>query len=75
MQRELMREIEAARPKYLVIVGVATSLLKRPNSKTEIFDWTHKYTTEEFRLDGLVNIVSEKRTDYYLPLSVIERKT
>jgi hypothetical protein len=70
MQREMIREIEAARPKYLVIVGVATSLLKRPNSETEIFNWAQRYTAEEFRLDGLVNIVSEKRTDYYLPLSV-----
>jgi hypothetical protein len=70
MQREMMREIEAARPKYLVIVGVATSLLKQANSETEIFEWTHRYTAEEFRLDGLVNIVSPERTDYYLPLSV-----
>lgn len=70
MQREMIREIEAARPKYLVIVGVATSLLKRPNSETEIFEWTQRYTAEDFRLDGLVNILTEKRTDYYLPLSV-----
>ena len=69
MQREMIREIEAARPKYLVIVGVATSLLKRPNSETEIFEWTQRYTAEEFRLAGLVNIVSQKRTDYYLPVS------
>ena len=69
MQREMIREIEAARPKYLVIVGVATSLLKRPNSETEIFEWTQRYTAEEFRLAGLVNIVSQKRTDFYLPVS------
>ena len=70
MQREMMREIEAARPKYLVIVAVATSWLKRPNSETEIFKWIHRYTAEDFRFDGLVNIVSRKGTDYYLPLSV-----
>jgi hypothetical protein len=29
----------------------------------------HTYA-EDFRLDGLVNIVSRERTDYYLPLSV-----
>jgi len=75
MQRELMREIEAARPKYLVLVAVRTSWLRRPNSDTEIVKWMHRYAAEDFRLDGLVNIVSRERTDYYLPLSVIERKT
>ena len=70
MQREMMREIEAARPKYLVLVAVRTSWLKRPNSDTGIFKWMHRYTAEDFRLDGLVNIVSRERTDYYLPLSV-----
>jgi len=70
MQREMMREIEAARPKYLVVVAVETSWLRRPNSETEIFKWIPRYMSKDFRLDGLVNIVSQKRTDYYLPLSV-----
>jgi hypothetical protein len=70
MQREMMREIEAARPKYVVIVAVAMSWLRSPNSETAIFDWIDRYTAEEFRLDGLVNIVSRNRNDYYLQLSV-----
>jgi hypothetical protein len=70
MQRQMIREIEAARPKYLVLVGVRTSWLRRPNSEAEIFKWIHRYTAKDFRLDGLVNIVSRERTDYYLPLSV-----
>jgi len=73
MQREIMREVEAARPKYLVVVAVATSWLRWPNSETEIFAWIDRYTAEKFRLDGLVNIVSRERTDYYLPLSVDPR--
>jgi hypothetical protein len=70
MQREMMREIETARPKYLVLVVVPTSWLRLQNSEAEIFDWFDRYTAANFRLDGLVNIVSQKRTDYYLPLSV-----
>ena len=70
MQREMIREIEAARPKYLVLVVVATSWFRQPNSETEIFKWMPRYTAEDFRLAGLVNIVSRDRTDYYLPLSV-----
>jgi hypothetical protein len=70
MQREMMREIEAARPKYLVFVAVTTSWLKHSNSHTEIFDWFNRYSAADFQLDGLVNIVSPEQTDYYLPLSV-----
>src|SRR5262249_2229506 len=70
MQREMMQEIEDARPKYLVLVAIRTSWLRRPNSDAEIFTWINRYTADHFRLDGLVNIVSRERTDYYLPLSV-----
>ena len=73
MQREMMREIETARPKYLVFVAVDTSWLRRRDSETEIFNWFDRYTAANFRLDGLVNIVSGYRTDYYLPLSVDPR--
>jgi hypothetical protein len=73
MQREMMREIEAARPKYLVFVAVTTSWLRRSNSDAEIFDWFNRYSAADFRLDGLVNIVSQEHTDYYLPLLVDPR--
>jgi hypothetical protein len=70
MQGEMMREIEAARPKYLVFVSVTTSWLRHSNSEAEIFDWFDRYSAAHFQLDGLVNIVSQERTDYYLPLLV-----
>ena len=70
MQHEMMREIETARPKYLVFVSVTTSWLKHSNSATEIFDWFDRYSAAEYRLDGLVSILTQERTDYYLPLSV-----
>jgi 4-amino-4-deoxy-L-arabinose transferase-like glycosyltransferase len=69
-QREMIREIEAARPKYLVFVVVPQSWLTKPNSETEIFDWIDRYTSASFRLEGIVNIISRDRTDYYLPLTI-----
>jgi hypothetical protein len=73
MQREMMREIEVARPKYLVFVAVPKSWLKHSDSNAEIFDWFDRYSAANFQLDGLVNIVSPEQTDYYLPLSVDPR--
>lgn len=69
MQHEMIREIEAARPKFLVFVAVTTSWLRQPNSHAEIFDWFDQYSAADFQLNGLVNIVSPEHTDYYLPLS------
>jgi hypothetical protein len=73
MQREMMQEIEAARPKYLVFVAVTTSWLKHSNSENAIFDWFDRYSAADFQWDGLVNIVSQEQTDYYLPLLVDPR--
>jgi hypothetical protein len=73
MQREMIREIEAAQPKYLVFVSVTPSWLRRPNSATEIFDWFDRYSAADFQLDGLVSVVSQEQTNYYLPLTVDPR--
>jgi hypothetical protein len=68
MQHEMIREIEAARPKYLVVVSMNISWLKRPDSENLIFDWFAKYCPENFALEGMATIVSADHTDYYLPL-------
>jgi hypothetical protein len=39
MQRQMAREIEAGRPRYLLFVNVSWSWLRRPESPGEIFDW------------------------------------
>jgi Dolichyl-phosphate-mannose-protein mannosyltransferase len=66
MQREMIQEIEATRPKYVVFVNDAMSWLQRETSEKLIFGWFSKYR-ENFALVGLVNIVSANRTDYYFP--------
>jgi hypothetical protein len=67
MQRELIREIEFARPKYIVFFTGDASWLRRPKSEELIFNWFGKYSAENYSPAGLVNIVSPERTDYYFP--------
>ncbi|HJX25183.1 MAG TPA: glycosyltransferase family 39 protein [Chthoniobacterales bacterium] len=69
MQREMIQEIETARPKYLVVVSMNISWLKQPGSENLIFDWFAKYCPDNFALEGVVTIVSAAQTDYYLPLT------
>jgi 4-amino-4-deoxy-L-arabinose transferase-like glycosyltransferase len=65
MQEEMIRQIESARPKYVIFVGVPTSWLRHPESESLILTWIDQYIKTYYGVVGLVNIVSSDRTDYY----------
>ena len=65
MQEEMIRQIESARPKYVIFVGVPTSWLRYPESESLIFTWIDQYIKTYYGVVGLVNIVASDRTDYY----------
>ena len=56
MQIDMINEIEKARPKYTVIINVATSWLQRPNSDRTIFKWAQIYFGINYRTAGFVDI-------------------
>jgi hypothetical protein len=58
MQHEMIAEIEAAQPKYLIFVKVKKSWLVRPDSNMLIFDWFNKYQESYFDLVGITDIIS-----------------
>jgi hypothetical protein len=62
MQDEMMQEIEAARPKYLVFVGISTSWLARRTSDRRILDWVERYSQACYDLTGVADIVSMDTT-------------
>ncbi|OLA96769.1 MAG: hypothetical protein DMF12_06710 [Verrucomicrobia bacterium] len=64
MQQEMIREIEAARPKYLISVAMSYSWLRRPDSDPLIFTWANEYIAQNYAADGFVNI-APKETDYF----------
>jgi len=65
MQQEMMREIETAHPKFLVLVVVNKSWLAGRDSDQSIFRWALAYCDANYEEVGLVNI-SDEGTDYYL---------
>jgi 4-amino-4-deoxy-L-arabinose transferase-like glycosyltransferase len=65
MQEEMIRQIESARPKYVIFINVPTSWMRRPESESLIFTWVDQYTRTHYSVVGLVNILSSDRTDYY----------
>ncbi len=64
MQKEMIAEIESARPKFLVFVNIPTSWLVRPNSDQSIFKWFGQYSHDHYRQVGIIDIVSPGQAVY-----------
>ena len=64
MQLQMIREIEAARPKYLVVINVNTSWLVTSASKRTVLDWMEKYGRDLYDLEGIIDIISSEATLY-----------
>jgi 4-amino-4-deoxy-L-arabinose transferase-like glycosyltransferase len=56
MQQQMVREIEAAQPEYVVLVNVAPSFGRLPGSQKLIFDWIDSYLPSEYELAGIADI-------------------
>ena len=88
MQQEMIREMETARPKFLIFVNLYASWLPKANSENLIFEWVQQYGRKYYKRVGIIDIVSRRQTIYrwgqrsfgYLPKSdcwvlVLQRKS
>lgn len=57
MQREMIQQIEAARPRYLVYVNVKDSLYAGPKAYRDLLEWSPLYIKMHYQLVGLVRIL------------------
>jgi hypothetical protein len=62
MQLDMINEIEAAKPEYIVWVGFASSWLLWPTSDTTISDWAAQYLSKYYTKTGLVNATPQGLT-------------
>jgi hypothetical protein len=65
MQEQMAREVEAARPAYLVWVLVPTSWLMQPGSDAWILRWAQDHVSRGYDLVGQVQILGPDRTEYF----------
>lgn len=54
MQREMIRDIESVRPRYVVFVGMAMSWTLRADFPRDIFEWFGTYRRDRYEVEGLV---------------------
>jgi hypothetical protein len=64
MQKEMIREIEASHPKFVIVVSVPMSWPVQPNSDKFIVGWRDNYVQGNYRLVGVVDIISFDKTVY-----------
>jgi hypothetical protein len=64
MQKKMIAEIEAAKPKYIVFANVRCSWLTQPNSETEILHWSGDYMSKNYQIVGIIEPRSALETTY-----------
>lgn len=65
MQRRLREEIEANCPEYVLFVATPSSWNRTPESDLGVLEWFTQYREAHYERVGLIDIVSEDRTEYY----------
>ncbi len=59
MQREMIRDIAKAQPKYIVFINFKFSWLNRPDSDTYLLHWVEKYLNDYYLLRGTIKSMSD----------------
>jgi 4-amino-4-deoxy-L-arabinose transferase-like glycosyltransferase len=65
MQEEMIREIEASRPAYVIWVKVPTSWLELRDSERLIFDWAGPYISAKYEIVGHLVHVGTEQTKFF----------
>ena len=63
-QREFVKDVEKANPKYLVYFNHPISLFVQPNTDKYVFEWANKYVSSNYHLVGLVDMIEGQHSNY-----------
>jgi hypothetical protein len=64
MQKEMIREVEASRPKFIVFAWIPSSWLVSPTSETFILTWADGFLLNNYTPVGVADIISPDVTVY-----------
>jgi hypothetical protein len=63
MQKEMMRDIETAKPAFLVLVYIGSSWITSKDSDRTIMEWIKTYCWKRYRTEGMAWLMPD-RTEY-----------
>ena len=64
MRSEMIHEIAAAQPEYVVLVDSLDLWADRSEGKPTVFSWWGQYAPGRYRVVGIADIISNDRTEY-----------
>ncbi|MBI2722706.1 MAG: glycosyltransferase family 39 protein [Bacteroidetes bacterium] len=56
-QREFVKDVEKANPRYVIFYNHPISLMVQPNADKYLFEWFNKFITEGYKVIGIVDMV------------------
>ena len=65
MQAQMIREIEASKPKYVVVVNVFESWMVQAASVKSVLEWLEQYVRNQYDQVGVVDILDGNTTHYF----------
>jgi hypothetical protein len=65
MQKEMIQEIESAKPELMVFVNVHISWLRGTGSVMTIFNWFDRYAENFYNIVGVIEIFPSGQTIYH----------
>ena len=63
-QREFVKDVKKAKPRYLIYFNHPISLFVQPNTDKYVFDWANKYVNENYKLVGLCDMIEGQHATY-----------
>ncbi len=64
MQDDMMRQVQAAHPEYLVFVSIRTSWQSEPDVDRRVLEWSARYTTTCYDQVGIADIHPQNGTTF-----------
>ena len=61
MQKQMISEIEAVKPTYLIYVNVSASWIRRPASPSMVFDWFNSYQQQYYKEVGYIDLIGKNQ--------------
>ncbi len=63
-QREFAKDVEKAKPKFVIFFNHPLSLLVQPNTDKYVFEWANKFISENYHIVGLVDMIEGQQSVY-----------
>ena len=73
-QREYVKDIEKAKPKFFIFYNHPISLLVQANTDRYVFEWANEYINKNYKLTGLVDMNDNGLSNYVWNESLIGYK-